>query len=237
MQTQNDLREYADVLKSEPRSDEFATVVEPLRDVGRSFHGRGWSVGTSSNYSMTLTHEPLELLITASGKDKGRLTSNDFVIVGANGAPVLDKQPKSSAETLLHVEIVRHTGAGSVLHTHSIWGTLISDLFFAEGGIAIEGYEMLKGLEGISTHETCKWIEIFENSQDISELSRQVGERLADLKRPLEHGFLIRNHGLYTWGPSLEVARRHVEILEFLFEVVGRKIELASTVPAHVLQL
>ena len=34
-----------------------------------------------------------------------------------------------SAEALLHVEIVRARGAGAVLHTHSIWSTLLSDRF------------------------------------------------------------------------------------------------------------
>jgi methylthioribulose-1-phosphate dehydratase len=34
------------------------------------------------------------------------------------------------------------------------------------------------------------------------------------------HAFLVRGHGLYTWGRDLDEARRHVEILEFLFEVL-----------------
>jgi methylthioribulose-1-phosphate dehydratase len=32
----------------------------------------------------------------------------------------------------------------------------------------------------------------------------------------------LRRHGLYTWGESLADAERHVEILEFLFETIGR---------------
>jgi len=42
-------------------------------------------------------------------------------------------------------------------------------------------------------------------------------------EQPSAHGFLIRRHGLYTWGRDLREARRHVETLEFLFEVMGRK--------------
>jgi methylthioribulose-1-phosphate dehydratase len=42
-------------------------------------------------------------------------------------------------------------------------------------------------------------------------------------EQPNVHGFLIRRHGLYTWGRDLDEAKRHVEILEFLFEVIGRK--------------
>jgi ribulose-5-phosphate 4-epimerase/fuculose-1-phosphate aldolase len=40
--------------------------------------------------------------------------------------------------------------------------------------------------------------------------------------RPPFHGFLLSGHGLYTWGRDLAEARRHIEIHEFLFEVVGR---------------
>jgi methylthioribulose-1-phosphate dehydratase len=39
---------------------------------------------------------------------------------------------------------------------------------------------------------------------------------------PEAHAFLLRRHGLYTWGETLADAERHVEILEFLFETVGR---------------
>ena len=42
-------------------------------------------------------------------------------------------------------------------------------------------------------------------------------------EQPAAHGFLIRRHGLYTWGRDLAEARRQVETLEFLFEVMGRK--------------
>jgi methylthioribulose-1-phosphate dehydratase len=41
-------------------------------------------------------------------------------------------------------------------------------------------------------------------------------------QNPGIHGFLLREHGLYTWGQSLREAKRHVEILEFLVEVVAR---------------
>lgn len=197
--------------------------VDALRETGALFYQRGWSVGTSSNYSVVLSREPLELLVTASGKDKGRLARSDFVRVNDRGAPVAGRQPKSSAETLLHVAVAQDLDVGAVLHTHSIWGTLLSDLHFEQGGFAIEGYEMLKGLSGVATHEYRAWIEIFDNTQDIPVLAQAVRRRLTDPTRPLKHGFLIRKHGLYTWGRDLDEARRHVEIFEFLFECVARK--------------
>jgi methylthioribulose-1-phosphate dehydratase len=209
----------------------LAGLIEPidaLREVGAMFWQRGWSLGTSSNYSVVVSRDPLELLLTASGKDKGRLSRGDFVRIGADGRPTTDGQPKSSAETLLHVMAAQQPGVGAVLHTHSVWSTLLSDLFHAQGGIEITGYEMLKGLEGIGTHETTAWVEIFENTQEIPSLAEQVRERLNDPVDPLQHGYLIRRHGLYTWGRDLDEARRHVEILEFLFECVARRLILTG---------
>ncbi len=198
--------------------------IDALRDVGTMLWNRGWSVGTSSNYSVVVGRDPLELLITASGKDKGRLTRHDFVRVGADGKPTTPGQPKASAETLLHVVAAAQPGVGAVLHTHSVWSTLLSEFFFAQEGFEIAGFEMLKGLDGISTHESSVWVRIFENTQHIPDLAEQVQARLADAASPLKYGYLIRRHGLYTWGRDLEEARRHIEIFEFLFECVARRM-------------
>ena len=161
------------------------------------------------------------MFITASSMDKGRLTAGDFVEVDQNGHKVNGASGKPSAETLLHIAVVRATGAASVMHTHSVWSTVLSDVHAASGGFFIEGYEMLKGLEGVATHEHREWIPILENTQDMKALAAQATVLLRD--HPDIHGMLIRQHGLYTWGNDLDAAARHVEILEFLFESVGRR--------------
>jgi len=206
----------------------WRSEVDQLRDIGRLFYSRGWSVGTSSNYSMVVSRDPLELLITASGMDKGDLGTGDFVLVNDQAQPVGDDQPASSAETWLHVvAATNEPNVGAVLHTHSVWGTVLSDLFASRGGFWIEGYEMLKGLEGVRTHEHRQWVPIYENTQDISSLAEKVRPRFQSPDHPPLHGFLIRNHGLYTWGNDLFCARRHVEVFEFLFECIGRRLAMA----------
>ena len=174
------------------------------------------------------SRDPLELLITASGKDKSALGRDDFVRVDAAGRLVDGKPGRtSSAETLLHctmAELVPSVGA--VLHTHSVWATLLSGADLARGAVRIEGYEMLKGLAGIGTHDTFVEVPVFANTQDMTELAARVRERFGGLdwsaSRPPVHGFLLSRHGLYTWGRDLAEARRHVEIHEFLFECVAR---------------
>lgn len=208
----------------------YAQQIDALRRVGRMLHARGWSVGTSSNYSVVLDHDPARLLITASGKDKGNLGRGDFVLVDGNGRGVPENQPKSSAETMIHCRLAQSPDIGAILHTHSVWGTLLSDLFADQGGFYLEDYEMLKGLEGVTTHEHRTWVPIFDNSQDIPPLADRILRTMADPDTPEIHGFLLRNHGLYTWGRDLFAATRHIEIFEFLFECVGRRISLKAGV-------
>jgi methylthioribulose-1-phosphate dehydratase len=125
-----------------------------------------------------------------------------------------------SAETEVHLTVVRARRARAVLHTHSVWSTILSEAYAKSGGVCIENYEMLKGLSGVRTHEHREWLPIIENTQCWSDATPQIEEMLRS--RPFIHGFLIARHGLYTWGESIAEAKRHVEILEFLLEVLGR---------------
>lgn len=216
-----------------------ADSVDQLRAIGREFHGRSWSLGTSSNYSVVLSRDPLELLVTASGKDKSALSRDDFVRVDAAGRPVDGSGRRSSAETLLHCTLARLIpSVGAVLHTHSVWGTILSHADLTHGSLRIEGFEMLKGLEGIGTHDTCAEVPIFANTQDMTELSSRIEKRFAGCDwtvpgRPPFHGFLLSRHGLYTWGRDLAEARRHIEIFEFLFECVARTRMLTAAEVSH----
>ena len=205
--------------KTEATLDEFTAAAVSLASLGPDFHRRGWVLGTSGNFSAVVNREPLRLAITSSGVDKSELAAHHILQVDGEGR-VLAGSGRPSAETLLHLAVVRLRGAGAVLHTHSVWSNILSDEFASDGGLTIEGYEMLKGLEGVSTHEHSEWVPIVDNSQDMNRLTESVEEVLA--QQPRAHGFLLRRHGLYTWGKDIAEAKRHVEILEFLLEVLGR---------------
>ena len=145
-------------------------------------------------------------------------------MIDENGKSIGNHRGKPSDETPLHISVIKTRGAGAVAHTHSVWATILSDLHAGAGGLTIEGYEMLKGLQGVTTHLHQEWIPIFENSQEMPALAEIIGEVLR--QEPNIHAFLLRRHGLYTWGRDLKEARRHVEILEFLLEAVGRTREI-----------
>lgn len=199
---------------------EARKLATALAETGRAFHLRGWALGTSGNYSAVLNDQPLRLLITSSGVDKAQLDRKHFLQIDEQ-ANIRAGNGKPSAESLLHVAVARARGARCILHTHSVWSTILSERHAKHKSLAISGYEMLKGLEGVKTHTHQEWVPIFENSQDIPVLAKEVAALLKQDPRP--HGFLLRGHGLYTWGEDVAQARRHVEIFEFLLEVIGRR--------------
>ena len=185
-------------------------------------HRRGWCDGTGGNFSCVLNQEPLQLLMAPSGVDKGLVAPEDLITVDGDGQ-LLGGSGKPSAETLLHLTIVKSGGAGAVLHTHSQAATILSKLACpsgkSAGWIGVSGLEMLKGLEGIKSHSEQVQIPVLANDQDLKRLSAAAQPLLPDAP----HGLLIAGHGLYAWGANLEVAKRHLEILEFLLEHLWRE--------------
>jgi methylthioribulose-1-phosphate dehydratase len=207
------------------RTRAFGDVAVELVDLAQRAYMRGWLLGTSGNLSATVSLEPLRLALTPTGADKGRLTAEQILLVDANGA-VVRGNGKPSAEAAIHATIARRRRAGAIVHTHSTWGTLLSDLHAREGGVLFEGYEMLKGLRGVTTHEHQEWLPIVANVQDWPSLAGPLATLLDD--NPRSHGFLIDRHGLYTWGEDVAEAGRHMEVLEFLLEVRGRSLSMPS---------
>ena len=215
-------------------------------------HQRGWCEGTGGNFSCVLERHPLLLLMAPSGVDKGRVQPQELLVVDGEGG-VCRGGGRASAETLLHLAIVKETGAGAVLHTHSQAGTLLSQMSWdqadrrrksgspssqeavgckesgEEDGVAfleVRNLEMLKGIAGITTHRSEVRIPVMANDQDLSRLSRRAAPHLGNAPA----GILIAGHGLYAWGRDLNEARRHLEILEFLLEQRWRQLLLEALV-------
>ena len=202
-----------------PDTNSLRLEIEELCATARSCYGRGWAPATSGNFSVRWGSR---IFITATGLDKGKLTPEDLLEIDLDGA-VHGGKGRPSAETSLHTVIYRERAhARAILRVHTIWNTLLSGRFVGDGFVSLDGYELLKGLSGVSTHEHAERVPIIENTQEYGPLA-------AKLKAVLQgngeaHGVLLSRHGLYTWGESVAEARRHLEALEFLFEVEGRRL-------------
>ncbi len=194
--------------------------IEELCATARDCYARGWVPATSGNFSV---RSGSRIFITPTGLDKGKLEPAELLEIDLEGNAI-SGQGRPSAETSLHTVIYGAEGllAGAILHVHTVWNTLLSGRFLSIGHVPLQGYELLKGLSGVATHEHVERIPIIENSQEYAPLAEHLAKVLAD--SPGTHGVLLSRHGLYTWGKSVAEARRHLEALEFLFEVEGRRL-------------
>jgi methylthioribulose-1-phosphate dehydratase len=185
---------------------------------GALFHQRGWVPATGGNFSARLSSN--RMLITASGWHKGELKPDAFLVADLEGKPD-DSSRKASYETLLHCQLYKmDAGIGAALHTHSVANTLLS---MRMSRVRLAGYELLKLLPGISSHDAVVEIPVFENDQDIARLASAID---AHMKKSPAAAYLIAGHGLYAWGSSVAQARHRVEALEFMFECELRKLSL-----------
>jgi methylthioribulose-1-phosphate dehydratase len=191
---------------------------EALTALAASLYDRGWLPATSGNLSVRIDAD--HALITASGRHKGRLTEEDFLVVDLDGRPVGPGRP--SAETLLHCRVYRdHPDTGAVLHVHSPAATVLSRA--CPDGVRVQGWEVAKALPGVTTHEAALLLPVVANDQDVARLAEAAARATA--ASPL-CSYAIAGHGLYAWGATLDDALRHLEGVEALcqLEILHRSL-------------
>jgi len=202
-----------------PLEDKQRALTE-LAEIKSLFAARNWFPGTSGNLSIRVgefEEDDFQFAITASGKDKSKSTPEDFLFVDQTGQACETTRLKPSAETLIHCEIYRQTGCGAIFHIHSVYNSIVSELFWDRKSVPVDGVELIKGFN-IWEEEAHIDIPIVSNFAHIPSIVPEVTERL-DKRIP---GILLRKHGIYAWGANAFEAKRHLEAFEFIFEYVYR---------------
>ena len=195
----------------------FRDAAQALCDYGKTLYQRNWSPATSSNYSVRLNASCCA--ITSSGKHKGELTPEDILVADWNNQALTPGKP--SAETGLHTQLYqRDEQIGAVLHTHSPTAVILSQIW-PDDVLSISGWELQKAFAGERSHENTLHIPLFDNDQNIDRLAQAVEESMQQNQQG--HAYLIRGHGVYTWGQDLTECFRHLEALEHL---LGYQLEL-----------
>lgn len=175
------------------------------------FSSLGWVLGTSGSFSAKIESD----LIVASQthKDKSLMKPSDFILLDSQGDAQSEGNP--SGETAYHLCVYDNIkNAKGVIHTHSVYGALISELY--DKKITLKDYEFLKGIDILNSLSDGIEIPIFFNLQALSRNCKIIKSYLESNQTV---GFLLKKHGLFVWGSSWEQAKKHCEILEFMFKV------------------
>ena len=188
------------------------------------FYTQGWMVGTAGNLSARLPDG--SFWITASGKSKGDLNREDFVLVHLDRRIESPSHLKPSAETAIHQALyTRFPNAQACYHVHSVEANLVSR-FVAADNLPLPPLEMLKGLGVWEENPHCA-LDIFSNYLDVARIATDIDQRF-QAESPQIPALLIREHGLTVWAPSTETARNFVELLEYIFRymIIARQIKI-----------
>ena len=184
-----------------------AEAIAAVIEGGRFAAEHGWIPATSGNFSARV--DAARAAVTATGTDKGALRPEDVLVVEIDGPA----HPRASAEAELHLALYQaRPDIGAILHIHSLPAAVLGEQYEAEGQIVLSQVELLKALQGVTTHETRVAVPVFANSQDIPILALEVVPAVAK-----GWGFVLAGHGLYAWGRTIAEAKRHTEAFDYLF--------------------
>ena len=169
---------------------------------------KGWCPATAGNFS--LRGKNGLFWQSPSGIDKSQLKATRFVPVGIEDCHLVNPiSKKPSDETPIHAGIYRlKPEVICISHVHS--PHLIRFMQNREK-LIFSNQEILKAFGG-KTHAITLEPPMIENTQDMPDVASRLPDLISD-QIPI---LIIRDHGVYAWGSSVEKTFFYLEALEFL---------------------
>ncbi|MEV4015772.1 class II aldolase/adducin family protein [Nonomuraea angiospora] len=181
---------------------------EQLCEYGRRAVELGLVIGTSGNLSV---REGDLVAVTPSGAALDRLTPEMCPVVDVEGYLVEgDLQP--SSETPMHLAVYATTDAKAIVHTHSVFGTIVATTMTELPPVHYNAL-LLGGVVKVAEYATYGTPELAANVRAAME-----GKKAA----------LMANHGGVTVGATLEEAFEATRLLEWLCEVYVRGLSVGK---------
>jgi L-fuculose-phosphate aldolase len=170
-----------------------------LVEYGRRMVVDRLTVGTSGNLSVRVDDV---VAITPSGLPYDRVKPDDIAVVELDGALIDGGRP--SSELRLHLSIYANTRARAVVHTHSPHATALATVLDDELPVVHYTMAALGGAVPIVPYATY-------GTQELADVTAA-----ALVKRSAA---LLENHGVVTYGSTLEKAYERAQLVEWVSEV------------------
>lgn len=212
-------------------SAETEAARHELCELGARYHRQGWLMGTSGNLAARVGDL---VVVTASGRDKGRLTPRDFVEVTLAGELVGTAGGRPSAETSIHLAILStRPGAQVSLHVHTVSSTLaVADVRPAAppdtARLRFFGLELIKGYD-LWDEGAVADLPVFPNHASVPAIAADIERFYRAFPAEQVPSLLIASHGITAWGATAFEANRHLEVTEFLCQVALARRGLRPT--------
>jgi L-fuculose-phosphate aldolase len=171
-------------------------------EFGRMLHASGFVAATDGNLSVRL--DAKHLLVTPTCISKGRMRTSDMVIVDMEGKRVSGKR-RVSSEIGMHLLIYRmRPDVQGIVHAHPPTAT-----GFAASGLELNRPLVCEVVVGLGTIPLARY-------------ATPGTPELTDALEPLiphHDAILMANHGVVTFGSSLESAYMRMETVEHFAKI------------------
>lgn len=194
----------------------------------REFYKLGWCTGSGG--AISIREDENTVWINPSGVMKELVEEHDIILMNLKGEIVVPSKTtglrrSECTPNFLQVYGLRE-GVGSVIHTHSMNAVMVAQLFGTE--FQCIDLQLIKGMIG---HKNTDWcvVPIIENSEYDTGLTENIKRAIMDY--PRSQAVLVRNHGVFVWGPTWEKAKIQLECYEYIFKVVLRMHKYNLEIP------
>ena len=175
---------------------------EEIVRYGRMLHERGFVAAMDGNLSVRLKNE--RILVTPTCLSKGAMCLADLVIVDLDGKHVAGHRNVTS-EIGMHLFIYRmRPDVQAIVHAHPPTAT-----GFAAAGIALTEPLVCEGVMGLGCIPLARY-----GTPGTSELSQTLEPYV-----PNYDAILMSNHGVVTYGDTLEHAYMKMETVEHFAQI------------------
>ena len=210
------------------RSITLKSELEFIVQFSKTYYSRQWMAATAGNLSV-ISEDRNSFFVTASGKDKGSLTPEDFLEVAlSDGKPVGAAGLKPSAETSIHTAVYSSLkSVGAILHVHTVASCIpVFGLTRSRNStyVPLPNTEILKAFGDFTEEPNFKML-VIHNFASVPEISKILSTEL-QLKDQDVPFFLIENHGLTVWGKDVKDANKNLEAAEFVMQVFAARNRL-----------
>jgi ribulose-5-phosphate 4-epimerase/fuculose-1-phosphate aldolase len=176
-----------------PVSEAERTARVQLAACYRIFNHLGWVEMIFNHITLRVPGPEKLLLINPFGLHYSEITASSLLLIDIEGNPVREsKYPVNRAGFVIHSAIhAALPDAHCVMHTHTTSGMAVASL---KGGLSPTNFYAAQLHGGVAYHDF-EGITVEEGEKQ--RLVASIGKKRA---------VILRNHGLLTWGPSVQEA-------------------------------
>ncbi|MBD3258664.1 class II aldolase/adducin family protein [candidate division GN15 bacterium] len=197
---------------------QIAQHIAAILETGRRLDKREMIAGSDGNISVRLDAQ--SILITPSGSHKGRLNSDDLVVINLSGSKISGCR-EASSEAAMHLAVYRQRpDVGACVHAHPPHATA-----FAVAGQALP-------------EDVLPEVVVFCGEITLTNYAPPGTAAVPDTlvpHLPNHDCFLLGNHGLLTTGRTLEEAYNRHETVEQYAKILllARQLGTVQRLPSE----